>query len=85
MVRALFIIGYNLPITLLKQFPPKWFLKLQSFEDVLQWGEWPSGLRRCNKNWKVPGSNPLGARPGLGTQPHYEAPGDLRVEYVQMQ
>ena len=26
---------------------------------------------------------PLGARPGLGTQPHYEAPGDLPVEYVK--
>ena len=21
-------------------------------------GEWPSGLRRCNQNWKVPGSKP---------------------------
>ena len=25
----------------------------------------------------------LGTRPGLGTQPRYEAPGDLRVEYVK--
>ena len=25
----------------------------------------------------------LGARPGLGTQPRYEAPGDLRVENVK--
>ena len=49
------------------------------------WGEWPSGLRRCNKNWKVPGSNPLGARPGLRAQPRYEAPGDPRVEYEQTQ
>ena len=24
----------------------------------LIWGEWPSGLRHCSKNWKVPGSNP---------------------------
>ena len=24
-------------------------------------------------------------RPGLGTQPHYEAPGDLRVEYAKTQ
>ena len=47
------------------------------------WGEWPSGLRRCSKNWKVPGSNPLGAQLGLGTQPRYEAPGDLRVENVK--
>ena len=27
--------------------------------------------------------NPLGARPGLGTQPCYEAPGDFWVKYVQ--
>ena len=26
---------------------------------------------------------PLGARPGLGTQPRYEAPGDLWVEIVE--
>ena len=26
---------------------------------------------------------PLGARPGLRTQPYYEAPGDLPVEYVK--
>ena len=45
-------------------------------------GEWPSGLRPCGKNRKVPGSNPLGARPGLGTQPRYEACRDLRVENV---
>ena len=25
----------------------------------------------------------IGARPGLGTQPRYEAPGDLRVENVK--
>ena len=50
-----------------------------------KWGEWPSGLRCCNKNWKVPGSNPLGAQPGLGTQPRYEAPSDLRVDYEQTQ
>ena len=28
---------------------------------------------------------PLGARPALGTQPRYEAPGDLRVEIVKTQ
>ena len=27
--------------------------------------------------------NPLGAQPGLGTQPHYEVPGNLRVELVR--
>ena len=26
---------------------------------------------------------PLSARPGLGTQPRYEVPGDLRVELVE--
>ena len=46
-------------------------------------GEWPSGLRRCNMIRKVSGSNPLDVWPGLGTQPRYEAPGDLRVDYVQ--
>ena len=29
--------------------------------------------------------NPLGARLGLGTQPCYEALGDLWVKHVQMQ
>ena len=29
-----------------------------------------------------PHFNLLGAQPGLGTQPCYEAPGDLSVEYV---
>ena len=32
---------------------------------------------------RFPVQTPLGTRPGLGTQPRYEAPGDLRVEYVQ--
>ena len=29
------------------------------------WGEWPSGLRRCYKNRKVPGSNPARRSAGL--------------------
>ena len=29
------------------------------------------------------GSNPLGARPSLGTQPRYEAPGDFRVKLLE--
>ena len=29
--------------------------------------------------------SPLGGRPGLGTQPYYEAPDDLRVDYVKTQ
>ena len=28
----------------------------------------------------IPVQTPLGARPGLGTQPRYEAQGDLRVK-----
>ena len=49
------------------------------------WGEWPSRLRRlCDQNRKVLGSQtPLGPRPGLGVQPRYEAPGDLRFEMVK--
>ena len=43
-------------------------------------GEWPSGLRHCDQNMV---QNPLGTRLGLGTQPRFEAPGDLRVEYVK--
>ena len=30
-----------------------------------------------------PVRNPLGARPDLGTQPRYEAPGDLRMKHIQ--
>ena len=42
------------------------------------WGEWPNGLRRYTENQKDHGSTPLGARPGFGTQPRYEAPGDVQ-------
>ena len=45
--------------------------------------EWPSGLMHSNQNQKVAGSSPLGAQPGLGTQPCYKAPSDLQVEYVE--
>ena len=31
-----------------------------------------------------PVQTPLGAWPGLGTQPHYEAPNDLQVENVKV-
>ena len=37
-----------------------------------------SWLKRFDKNRKVPGS--LGPRPGLGIQPRYKVPGDLRVK-----
>ena len=37
-------------------------------------------LRRFSKNWKVPAQSLLGGRLGLGTQPHYKAPDDPRVE-----
>ena len=29
------------------------------------WGEWPCGLRHCDKNWKVPGTNPTRNLAGL--------------------
>ena len=32
---------------------------------------------------RFPGRTPLGARPGLGTQPRCKAPSDPRVEYVK--
>ena len=32
---------------------------------------------------RFPVQTPLGARPVLGAQPHYEAPGDLQVEIVR--
>ena len=32
---------------------------------------------------RFPVQTPLGARPGFGTQPRYEAPGDPRVENVK--
>ena len=41
---------------------------------VPYWREWPSGLMRSSKKWKVPGSKPLGPGPRLGTQPCYEVP-----------
>ena len=47
--------------------------------------EWSSGLRLSDQNWKVPGSNPLGTRPGLGTRRYSKAPGDLWVKIVKTQ
>ena len=34
---------------------------------------------------RFPIQTPLGARPGLGSQPRYEAPGNLRVKIVKTQ
>ena len=48
-------------------------------------GEWPSGLRFGNQNRAVPVPNHQGVRPGLGTQPLYETPGDPRDKNVKMQ
>ena len=44
----------------------------------LVYGE--SGLLGYTENQKDHGSTPLGARPGFGRQPRYEAPGDVLVE-----
>ena len=54
----------------------------QSLNDTLQLygGEWASGLRGCSKNRKVSSSN---STRRSGTQPRYEAPGDLWVENVK--
>ena len=46
--------------------------------------EWPSeGIVIRTGRFLV--QNPLCARPGLGTQPGYEVPGDLWVELAKMQ
>ena len=34
---------------------------------------------------RFPVQAPVGVRPGLGTHPRYEAPGDLRVKLALMQ
>ena len=47
--------------------------------------EWSSKLRHCTQNGKVLSSTPLGALLGFGTQPRYEAPRDLQVEYLKSQ
>ena len=41
---------------------------------------WPSGLRRYAVTRKNPVHTPLSAWPGFGTQPYYEATGDIQVE-----
>ena len=39
----------------------------------------------CNKNWKVTGSNHTRCLVRLMNSTHYEAPGDLCIEIVQIQ
>ena len=48
-------------------------------------GEWPSGLKCCDQNWKVPGSNPARHSAELRDQPHYQAPSDLQVDIDKTQ
>ena len=60
-------------------------LKNSVFSEAYFWEEWPSGLRHCNQNWKVPSSIPARHWLGLETQLCYEAPDDLQVNYVKMQ
>ena len=37
----------------------------RGLELITNWEEWPSGLRRCDQNRKVPGSNPTRRSAGL--------------------
>ena len=65
--------------------PFNWDLLLRACERTFLYSnatgrEWSSGLRRCDQNWKI--QNPLGARPGVWTQPCGKAPGDLWVNEV---
>ena len=47
------------------------------------WGEWPSGLRRrCSKNQKVPGTNPIRRWVGLRDPTSLRGPRDPLVENV---
>ena len=45
----------------------------------------PEGGGGCELCVRDPLQIPLGAQPDLGTQPRYEAPGDLRVKIVEKQ
>ena len=51
--------------------------------DTTTWGEWPSWLRCCDQNRKVPSSNPTRYLARLRDPTHYEALGDPRVKYVK--
>ena len=46
---------------------------------------WDKFGRNCQR-FRIGGflvQTPLGARMGLGTQPHYETPADLQVKYAK--
>ena len=64
---------YNVSISNAKKLVPNVFNKeeyvidyknLQLYTRVL-WGEWPSVLKHCDQNRKVPGSNPTRCLAGL--------------------
>ena len=62
-------------------FEKNHILKLVKFGiSLMGRGEWPSGLRCCDRIGKFTIQTLPGARLGLGIQPRYEAPSDLRVE-----
>ena len=53
---------------------------IESSLKTLTWREWPTGLSHCGWIGRFLVQTTLGAQPGLGIQPHYEASGDLQVE-----
>ena len=46
-------------------FRKKYRVENSQFICKANWGEWPSGLRRCSKNWKVPSSIPTTRSAGI--------------------
>ena len=46
-------------------------------------GEWSSGLSVVIRIGRFLVQTPLGTRPGLGTQPRYKIPCDIRIENVK--
>ena len=44
--------------------------------------DWPSGLRCCNQNWKIPSSNPTICSDRLSDPPRFKVPGDYQVEII---
>ena len=58
---------------------PNWKSPGQNFVQ----GFWLKNFSPLHERVRNPVQTPLGACPGLGTQPQYEAPHDLRVENVK--